>query len=60
MDLKEKKEVKSTDQRAKLREANKVFTECISKEYLNKFLQGEDVNIKDFCVSERQAMESLD
>lgn len=60
MNIKEKKEVKSSDQRGDLKEANKAYTECISKEFLGKFLSGEKVNIEDFCVSEREKMKRLD
>ena len=45
MNTKEKKEVKSSDQRGDLKEANKAYTECISKEFLGKFLAGEKVKI---------------
>ena len=60
MNTKEKKEVKSSDQRGDLKEANKAYTECISKEFLGKFLAGEKVKIEDFCVNERERMERLD
>lgn len=56
---KEKKEIKG-DVRAQLKEANRVYTECISKEFLNRFLAGEKVSIDTFCVNERANMTKLD
>lgn len=60
MDFVQKKEVKSTDDKQKLKEANNAFTDCISKEFLNKFLAGEQVKVEDFCVNERERMQRLD
>lgn len=60
MNVVEKKELKSSDQRAKLKEANRAYTECISKDFLNRFMAGEKVNADDFCVNERKKMEELD
>lgn len=56
----EKKELKNSDDRSKLKEANKAYTECISRDFLNRFLAGEKVNADDFCINERRAMEDLD
>eukprot|EP00347_Sterkiella_histriomuscorum_P024321 403331535 len=56
----EKKEVKNTDDRSKLKEANKAYTECISRDFLNRFLSGEKVNADQFCINERRVMEELD
>jgi hypothetical protein len=39
-----------------LRDANKIYTECISKEFLGRFLAGEQVNVDEFCVKEREKM----
>ena len=58
--IKEKKELKQSDQRVLLKEANKIYTECISKDFLVRFLSGEKVNVDDFCVAEREKMKSLD
>ena len=58
--LVEKKELKTSEDRTRLREANKVYTECISREFLGRFLAGERVNADDFCVKERQNMNLLD
>jgi len=60
MNFTEKKEVKSTDDRTKLKEANNSFTDCISKEFLSKFLAGEQVKVEDYCVNERERMQKLD
>lgn len=59
MDFVEKKKVTSED-KTRLKEANKAFTECISRDFLNRFLAGEKVNANDFCVQERRVMEDLD
>ena len=56
----EKKELKGSDTRQRLREANKAYTECISKDFLGRFLAGEKVNADDFCVNERRTMQELD
>ncbi len=60
MNFVEKKEVKSSDDRSRLREANKAYTECISRDFLGKFLAGEKVMSDDFCVQERALMQRLD
>ena len=60
MNFKEKKELKSSNERNDLRDANKNYTECISKDFLGKFLAGEKVRVEDFCVVERERMQRLD
>jgi hypothetical protein len=60
MNFVEKKEIKNTNERQQLKEANRAYTECISKEFLGRFLAGDKVNADDFCISERSAMKSLD
>jgi len=60
MNFVEKKEVKSLPEREELRNANKAFSECISKEFLGKFLAGDKVRVEDFCVPEREIMQKLD
>lgn len=55
----EKKEIKG-DVKALLKDANRVYTECISKEFLSRFLAGEKVSIDQFCVQERTKMTDLD
>lgn len=55
----EKKNITSED-KTKLKEANKAYTECISRDFLTRFLAGEKVNSNDFCVNERKTMEELD
>lgn len=56
----EKKELKNSDDRQRLREANKSYTECISREFLGRFLAGEKVNSENFCIHERETMQTLD
>ena len=60
MNFVEKKTLKTSEDRVHLKTANKDFTECISREYLNRFLGGEKVNVMDFCKAERAAMMDLD
>ncbi len=57
--LVEKKEIKG-DVRVSLKEANRAYTECISKEFLGRFLAGEKVSVDNFCVQERARMKELD
>jgi len=57
--IKEKKEIKG-DVRTQLKDANRAYTECISKEFLGRFLAGEKVSVDNFCISERQKMTELD
>ncbi len=55
----EKKELKG-DIRGQLKDANRLYTECISKEFLGRFLAGEKVTIDNFCIQERTKMTELD
>ena len=55
----EKKDIKG-DVRAHLKDANRAYTECISKEFLGRFLAGEKVSLDNFCVAERTKMKELD
>lgn len=57
--LKEKKDVKG-DARTQLKDANRAYTECISKEFLGRFLAGEKVQLDNFCKQERTLMTELD
>jgi hypothetical protein len=60
MNFVEKKELKGSEAKQRLKEANRAYTECISKDFLNRFLAGEKVNADDFCVNERRTMQELD
>ena len=57
--IKEKKEIKG-DIRVLLKDANRAYTECISKDFLGRFLAGEKVNLDNFCIQERTKMTELD
>lgn len=59
MTFKEKKDLPA-DIRNRLKEANRAYTECISKDFLGRFLAGEKVNVDEFCVQERTNMKDLD
>jgi hypothetical protein len=41
MNFVEKKEISSSELKTRLKEANKAYTECISKDFLGKFLKGD-------------------
>lgn len=57
----EKKELKDKGElRTLLKDANRAYTECISKDFLGRFLAGEKVSLDNFCVSERAKMTELD
>ena len=56
----EKKQVANSPDRQTLKELNKAYTECITKDFLGRFLAGDKVSIDDFCVKERQEMQALD
>ena len=56
----EKKQVAGTKDREALKVANEEYTTCISKDFLSKFLGGENVKVENFCVSEREKMQVLD
>lgn len=58
--IKEKKEVKSSEFKGQLKDANRSYTECISRDFLGRFLAGEQVKLDDFCIGERQKMKDLD
>ena len=47
----------SKDPKGDLKKANQDFTNCISTEFLTKFLNGANVRVEDFCVKEREKME---
>ena len=47
-------------QKASLKDLNKQFTECISKDFLPQFFGGKDVKIEDFCTDLRVRMLDLD
>ena len=60
MNITEKKNITSSELRTQLKVANKAYTECLSNEFLGRFLAGEKVNAEDFCINERQKMKDLD
>ena len=50
----------TAEMRANLKQANEAFTSCISNDFLQRFLSGENVKVEDFCVKERLSMSDLD
>ena len=49
-----------SETRAELKSANKAWVDCISKNYMNQWLSGQDVSITDVCVDEHSRMMELD
>ena len=49
-----------SDAKAALKQANEAYTSCLSKDFIGKFLNGENVRVEHFCVPEKQKMEELD
>ena len=45
---------------AALKVANEEYTSCLSKDFLTKFLNGDNVRIESFCVSQKAKMDELD
>ena len=60
MNMVEKKALKGSEARSALTKANEAYTSCITKEFLQKFLAGDAVKVEDFCVKEREEMQTLD
>jgi len=48
------------EDKEKLRELNKAYTECLSRDFVGKFLAGESVKVEDFCQNEYKSMIDLD
>ncbi|TNV73641.1 hypothetical protein FGO68_gene555 [Halteria grandinella] len=48
------------DLKAQLKVANTEYTECISKDFLGRFLEGQKVSLENFCINERNKMTELD
>ena len=40
----------------KLIEANRIFINCIEKDFLKSFLNGENVKLKDVCINELKSL----
>ena len=47
---KDGKKMSKSDAQAALKKANEEYTSCISKDFLTKFLSGENVRVENFCV----------
>lgn len=46
--------------RNQLKALNRDYTECLAKEYIPRWLGGEQLNVQDFCQQEYSKMISLD
>ena len=60
MENKDKKPMSKSDAQAALKVANEEYTSCLSKDFLTKFLNGDNVRIESFCVSQKAKMDELD
>ena len=50
----------TAEEQSSLKQLNKDYTNCISRDFLPKFLAGENVSIDNFCVDLRTKMLDLD
>ena len=55
-----KKEVASKDERKELATLNRQYTDCVAKDFLPAFLDGQNVQVENFCIDIRQKMLALD
>ena len=60
MDDKDKKPMSKSEAQSKLKQANEEYTNCLSKNFIGKFLNGERVYVEQVCVKERDTMMQLD
>ena len=49
-----------SEKKNELKDLNKQFTECITKEYLPAFFAGKEVKVEDYCTDLRVKMLDLD
>ena len=52
--------IDKNEQRKRLQELNRQYTECISREFLPEFLAGKNVQVENFCVDIRSSLQELD
>ncbi len=49
-----------TESKLALKQANKAWTDCISRDFLGDWLGGKDITINDVCQDELTTMRDLD
>ena len=49
-----------TEAHVQLKQANREWNDCISKNFLPQWLAGEKLNIEEVCVEQKQRMEEAD
>ena len=49
-----------TEAHVELKQANRDWNDCISKNFLPQWLAGEKLNIEEVCVDQKQRMEEAD
>jgi hypothetical protein len=49
-----------TEDKSTLKTANKAWTDCIAKNFLNQWLNGDNITINDVCKDEYEKMSELD
>ena len=49
-----------TDAHVELKQANRDWNDCISKNFLPQWLSGQKLNIEEVCVEQKQRMEEAD
>ena len=52
--------IDKNEQRKRLQELNRQYTECISRDFLPEFLAGKNVQVENFCVDIRSSLQELD
>jgi hypothetical protein len=50
----------TSGEKSELKDLNKAYTECLSRDFLGKFLGGENVKVDEFCQAEYKAMMTAD
>ncbi len=49
-----------SEPKVQLKQANKAWTDCISKNFLGQWLNGADITVNDVCQEELARMRELD
>ena len=60
MENADKKPMLKSEAQSALKVANEEYTTCLSKDFLTKFLNGENVRVENFCVGQKAKMDELD
>ena len=49
-----------TDAHVELKESNRAWTDCITKNFMPQWLNGAAINIDDVCIEEKARMDAAD